>query len=143
MAINAQGSYLEHTPDGSPEVWDELEECKNIDGPTASSGQTETTHLRSTAKEFLAQLPDNGEVTLTCNFTAGTEQMRLRTMFTSQADPQRFRIKVPTDATKTTFHIFSFSASVTRWATSEAVDNAVPLNITLKVTGDVTYTTGS
>lgn len=143
MAINAQGSYLEHTPDGSPEVWDELEECKSIDGPSASAGNTETTHLRSTAKEYLPQLPDNGEVTLTCNFVAGTEQMRLRDMFVNQSDPQRFRIKVPTDSTKTTFHIFSFLASVTRWATSEAVDAAVPLNITLKVTGDVAYSTGT
>jgi hypothetical protein len=143
MAINAQGSFIDHTPNGSPEAWRELEECKNIDGPSASSGQTETTHLRSTSKEYLPQLPDNGEVTLTCNFTAQPEQLALRTMFTGQADAQRFRIHIPTDSTKTSFHIFAFNASVTKWQTSEAVDNAVPLNITLKVTGDVVFTAGT
>jgi len=137
MARNAQGSYLDHSANASPLVWGELEECKNIDGPTSQSGQSETTHLRSTAKEFLAQLQDAGEVTLSCNYIGGTVQLALREMFRTQADPQHFRIHLPTDSTKTIFDQFWFRASVTQWQLGAQVDNAIPLTLRLKVSGDV------
>ena len=140
MAINSQGSKILHaSAAASPSVYVELEEVTSIGGPDGTLNLIDVSHLGSTRKEYLPGLADNGTITLACNFTAGTKQMAMFALFNGSADPNEFRIKIPTDATKTLFHTFDFNAIVTRWSLADAVDAKVTLNITLQTTGGVVY----
>jgi hypothetical protein len=140
MALNSQQSRIEHATAGnSPSVYAELEEVTSISGPSGTANLIDTTHLRSTGKEYLPGLADFGEITLAMNFTGGTKQMELFDLFSTNADAQEFRIRIPSAAGATTYHTFTFSAVVSGWALSEGVDDKVNLNITLRTTGGVDY----
>jgi len=135
MALKAQQSYLQvyHT-----NMLKEIEEVNNITGPDGKSKLIETTHLRSTGKEYLSGIADMGSINLDCNFTGGTEQMFLRTMFATQAAAVVFRLKVP-DSTATQYHVFTFNAIVTAWALDLKTDDKAGLKITVQVSGGVVY----
>lgn len=139
MAINSQGSYVDHNDGSSPSVWGVLEEVTSIQGPDGSAAQIDTTHLLSTGKEYLPGLGDPGQLQLECNFTAGTKQMALKAMFDANSDPQPFRVHIPTTSAKTNYHVFSFLALVSKWSLNEAVDDKAKLSIALKISGAVNY----
>lgn len=144
MAINSQGSRILHadvsaSPDPSPLVYVALEEVTSIGGPDGTLNLIDTSHLGSTAKEYLPGLADNGTITLALNFTAGTKQMVMKDLFDGSADANPFRIQIPTTSARTAYHTFDFDAIVTRWSLADAVDSKVTLNITLQTTGGVDY----
>lgn len=140
MAINSQGSKILHAPrTASPSVYAAIEEVTSIGGPDGTLNLIDVSHLQSSRKEYLPGLADNGTITLACNFTAGTQQMQLFDMFNNSSDPEEFRIQVPTDSTRTSFHTFNFLALVSKWSLADAVDSKVVLNITLQTTGGVNY----
>lgn len=136
--INAQGSRIEHSA-GSPSVWNEIEHVTSISGPSGTANLIDVTDLRSSGKEYLPGLADFGEITLACNFTGGTEQMALFDLFSTNADANEYRLRIPTSAAQTTFYVFRFNAVVSAWSLSAAVDDKVPLNITLRTTGGVEF----
>jgi len=139
MAINSQGSQILHDSGGSPHAFAAIEQVKSITGPQGKANLIDVSHLGSTSKEYLAGLGDSGQIQLSCLFTGGTEQMDLRRMFTTTADAEAFLIKIPTTSAKTQFHQFGFNAVVLSWDLTESVDAAVVLNVTLQVTGAVSY----
>jgi hypothetical protein len=144
MAINSQGSRILHadvsaSPNPSPLVYAAIEEVTSIGGPDGTLNLIDASHLGSVRKEYLAGLADNGTITLACNFTAGAKQMDMFDLFNGSADPQPFRIQIPTTSARTAFHTFDFDAIVTRWSLADAVDAKVTLNITLQTTGGVEY----
>ena len=99
-------------------------------------------HLRSTRKQYLPGLADNGTVSLECHFTGGTEQMRLFDMFNNTSDPEQMRILIPIASGSTTFHRFTFLGIISKWSIADATDTAVKLSITVQTTGGVTYSSG-
>jgi hypothetical protein len=144
MAINSQGSKIlwadvSASPNPSPLVYAEIEEVTSIGGPDGTLNLIDVSHLGSTRKEYLPGLADNGTITLACNFTAETVQMEMFDLFNASADPQPFRIQIPTSSARTTFHTFDFDGIVTRWSLADAVDAKVSLNITLQTSGGVAY----
>lgn len=143
MARQTQQSRILHSGPGSPATYTEIEQVVTISGPDGQASNIDCTHLRSTAKEYLAGLADFGQITLTCNYTGGTKQIDMFNMYTSHSDPEPFALELPTSAAATTFDIFAFNASVTQWALSVGVDDKQVLNMTLKITGSVTRTAGA
>lgn len=139
MAINSQGSKVRHAGLGSPQTFSELEQCTSISGPNGTLSLIDVSHLGSTRKEYLPGLADNGTIDIECNFTAGTVQMALKTLFDNSSDPEHFEVMIPTDSTRQTFHNFSFLGIMTKWALSDAVDAKVKLSMTIQTTGGVTY----
>lgn len=141
-AINSQGSKIYHDTGNSPGAYQEIENVKTITGPSGTAALIDVSNLSSTRKEYLPGLADNGQLQLECQFIGGaaSQQIDLLRMFNTNANPEFFMVKVPKDTTLTSFHLFTFQAIVTKWETSEAVDSAVKLNITLQTTGGVTYT---
>lgn len=140
-AVNAQGSRVWFKPVGSPDSWAKIEECTSIGEPSSAAAQIDVTHLESTGHEFIAALANYGQVALSCNFTGGNVQTALYAMFANNAEAANFRIEIPTTSAKTNFYRFSFNATVVKWAVSAAVDQKVPLNITLQISGGITYAT--
>jgi hypothetical protein len=142
MALNAQGSKILHSSGGvgdSPSSYVAIEQVISISGPDGSASLIDVSHLGSTRKEYLPGLADNGQIQLSCNFTAGTKQMEMFDNFNANADPEPFEIQIPTSSGASTYHRFRFSAIVTKWSLAEAVDQKVTLNITLQTTGGVAY----
>lgn len=140
MALKAQQSFIEVLDDtlGSPGTFSEVEEVNNITGPDGKAKLIDTTHLRSTGKEYLQGIADFGQISLDCNFTGEPEQMFLRDMYSSQSPAKAFRIRVPDDASNY-HHVFTFNAIVTSWNLDLKTDDKAGLKVTLQVSGGVTY----
>lgn len=138
MALKAQQSFIEMGDGASPEAFAEVEECSSITGPDGSANLINTTHLRSTGKEYLPGLADFGKISLACNFTGATQQMLLRTKYATQADPVNYKLQIPDG--EGGFHIFAFAAIVSAWSLSLPTDDKVGLSVTLQISGAVAYT---
>ncbi len=138
MALHAQQSrILVASGDGGSPVLQEIEEVNNITGPDGKAKLIDTTHLRSTGKEYLPGIADFGQISLDMNFTGKRNQIFLRNMYATQSDAKTFRILVPDGAG---FHAFTFSAIVTSWNLDLKTDDKAGLKATLQVTGGVVYT---
>lgn len=142
MALHSQGTFILHGDGDSPEGFTEIEEVNGITGPDGTAQLIEVTHLQSAGKEYLSGLPDFGKVSLTCNFTGGTEQMKLRTMFSTHAPAENFIIAVPDEpvANPAVYHQFAFSAAVNGWSISTPTDDKAQLTISLQTSGAMVYT---
>jgi hypothetical protein len=120
----------------------ELEEATDIKIGGISISSIDATHLRSTAKEFIPGLADNGMVDISCNFTNGTVQNLIRADGNAAVtSPYRVLVVsgVPGAVTTTTF---GFSAFVMKYAGPDAkIDSELQIQISLKVTGALTVTT--
>lgn len=134
MALKAQQSFIQVDDNGLKEI----EEVNNINGPDGKSKLIDTTHLRSTGKQYLQGLADFGQVSLDMNFIAGPEQMFLRTMYATQSVEKTFRIKIPDDLSG--YHVFTFLAIVSSWNLGVPTDDKVSLKATIQVSGGVEYT---
>lgn len=109
----------------------------NITPPSMEMGVTETTHLTSTWKTFIANIPDGGEVSLTIEYDASeTTHAALWTDF--QAGTAGTYTIVFTD---TGAAVVGFAAIITKFAWDQiAVDGVVTASLTLKITGTVSIT---
>lgn len=139
MALNTQQSYIVHLV-GTAAVESEIEEVTNIGGPSGTAATIDATHLRSAGKEYLAGLPDFGELALTINFTGAEEQIRLWDMFVGNADAEPFELRVPSAPGATTYHAWAFNGIVTAYSMSIPKEDKVTANVTLKTTGGLVYT---
>jgi predicted secreted protein len=135
MALKAQQSIISVLVAG---VLHDIEEVVNITGPDGKAKLIDTTHLKSTGKEYLQGLADWGAISMDCNFTGETYQMYLRTMYATQAPANTFRVKIPDD-TSGEFHVFTFEGIVTSWNLDVKTDDKVDLKISLQVSGSVDY----
>jgi hypothetical protein len=135
MALKAQQSYIEVM--GADNQLHEIEEVNNITGPDGKAKLIDTTHLRSTGKEYLQGIADFGQVSLDMNFTGDTYQMYLRSLYANQSAKKMFRLRIPDDAGG--YHVFTFDAVVTSWNLDLKTDDKAGLKATIQVTGGVDY----
>jgi hypothetical protein len=81
MATNAilgAGSSLKLGDAGSPEVFTKIAEVLRVGAIGQTAAEIDVTSLDSTAKEYIAALPDGETVSITMNFVGGTQQNALR-----------------------------------------------------------------
>lgn len=135
MALKAQQSIISVLVGGALH---DIEEVVNITGPDGKAKLIDTTHLKSTGKEYLQGLADWGALSCDCNFTGETYQMFVRTMYATQAPATTFRVKIP-DETGAAYHVFTFEGIVTSWNLDVKTDDKVGLKIALQVSGAVDY----
>ena len=113
----------------------EIAEVRGL--PSAGGGETgqvEVTHLRSIAKEFLADLPDNGEVTFPVNTVPTDPGQRLLNAARIAQTVNTFTIEFPF----TPPLVLTFEGTVTQYAWSAALSEAVTTNCSIRVTGEMT-----
>lgn len=136
LAIGTQGTLIEveALPKGSG-VWKEVEEIQSIGATGASSPEINVTHLRSTGKEFLLGLPDYGTLPMQGNFlgvgSAGQDEMLAA--FDDRAE-RNFRVTL-IDST-----VMTFGGRVSAYGPGAQADSKWDLNVSIRVTGKVTYT---
>ncbi len=131
-AIKAQGTLLKLGA-GSPPAYTSIAEINSFSGPGGSVSVIDVTDLSSTAKEKIAGLNDNGQLTMECNFVpSNTQQAALRT-----AKENGTVVGMQLVFTDTGSTTWTFSAIVTGFSISGAVDGVVKGSITLDITGDI------
>lgn len=136
-AMSTQGTYIATSEGGSPEVFGELAEVKNIGGPNETSEELDVTHLRSPGayKEYIQSFKDGGELPLTMNFVSGSAS-QVALMADYEANPQTIRRR------KITYPDGSscvFSSFVKARNTPVAVGAVLELQVTLRITGAVIW----
>ena len=134
-ALEAQGMLIKIGNGASPQVFTTISEIKTFSGPTGSAAVIDVTDLSSTAKEKRMGLADEGQLSFTINYIPdNTQHTLLRTQRASREETD-FKMVFTDDSPSTTW---SFSAFVTGFAVSGAVDNVVEANVTLEITGSIT-----
>ena len=132
-ALKAQGTLLKLGA-GSPLVYTSIAEINSFNGPGGSAAIIDTTDLSSTAKEKVPGLHDNGQLSFECNLLpSNTQHAALRTA-KENGTLCSFQL-IFTDTGST---IWTFSAYVTNFSVSGAVDGVVKASVTLEITGDIT-----
>lgn len=136
-ALHTQGCRLLRGVGGSPEAFADVGEISNLAGPNETASPLDATTLESTSREFILGLRDGGEVSLEINYRPTLAQHQAIREDLRNKVRRNWQIKL-TDAGTTTI---SFTAVVTNWGGPQIpVDAVIKVPITLKVSGDVTYT---
>lgn len=136
-ALESQGTVIKRGDGGGTEVFTTITRVVSISGVgNGASTEIDITDLSSAGKEFLMGLKDEGEISLAINYDPDdAEQDGLRTDRDART-LRNFQI-VMTDSPATTI---SFSAYVKTFGLDWGVDDKVPLSVSLRISGAVTFT---
>ena len=119
-------------------TWAVVEEANDVKLGGISVSSIDVTHLLSTSKEFIAGLKDNGTCDISCNFINGAVQTLMRTD-TNTGTTSPYQIAISSGAQTIYFTFYGF---ITKYAGPDAkVDGKLEIQMTLKVTGDITTIT--
>jgi len=139
MAIEAQGTKLFWSTATAASTSSSalIGEVTDFTGPGGSAGVIDITNLQSTAKEKLIGLRDEGQLSMTLNFSAtDVAQMNLRTDRAARTKKRVTMKFVDTNTCIAVFKGYCLSYSI-----SGAVDNKITANAVVEITGAVTYST--
>lgn len=140
-ASNTIGIQLQRGDGGGPETFTKIAEVTSWKGPTEKAPMLDASSFDSTASEFIAGLPDNGEVTFDVNWVGNdAQQQGLRTDLRA-GTKRNFKLVLndkPVGGTQPT--TVSFAAIVTGAPElSGAVNQVVKGSCSLRITGTATY----
>ena len=109
----------------------------NVTAPQMENPEIDTTVLSDTWRNFIASIPDGGELTFTVNYDASTAvHGTLTTNFAAGTSSAWVVTFADTGAATV-----GFSGPITGFSWGEAaVDNLVTAQVTVKVTGAITIT---
>jgi hypothetical protein len=145
-AQSGLGSLLQVNGGGaSPPTWTTIGEV--IEGTMSPKNLfDDTTNLQSTAKEFLAVLPDPGKVTMTMNRVSNDPgQVFMQGSFQNRTRLQ-YQLVLPVNVAAgqtTTGDVYGFLAYVEDLAPDIKTDKKLVSKFTLQVTGGITLTVGT
>jgi predicted secreted protein len=137
--VKTQGTTLSRgTGTGSPETFETVPGLQNFDGPTSSRGEIDITDLSSTSKEYLLSLVDNGTMSFSCKLipTSSVHQAIIDTDLGADT-PGNWKLTL-SDGT-----IMAFAASVKEFPISGGTEDVVKGNLTLRLSGDITWSYAS
>lgn len=137
-AINAFGTLLKIGDGGSPETFVTIAELTDIDGPELEMDTLEATNHSSPGgfREYVGGLLDAGEISIEFNFlptdaTQGYSTGLLHDMV--NRTKRNFQFVFSGGITT-----WSFAALVTKFKSSEPIDDLLKGSATLKITGQPT-----
>ena len=129
-AIKAQGTVLQ-LGSGSPLSYTSIPEVNSFSGPGGSVSVIDVTDLSSAAKEKLAGLNDNGQLSFECNFIPSNAQHIALREAKESGITTSFKL-IFTDSTE-----WTFNAIVVGFAVAGAIDGVVKASGTLEVSGSI------
>ena len=135
-AVAGVGSQFRRWSDSE---WVDIAEINSIGGPDMSRDVIDVTSLSSTGgyREFITGFRDGGSVTLSMNFLRSTFDI-MKTDFESNT-LQNYEI-VLSDAGTTTLE---FEGLVTACPLTTPADDKITVEVTIKISGQVTVNSGS
>lgn len=135
-AISGIGTKFQRSDMASSPAFTTIAEVNTIGGPNMSRDTIDVTSLDSTGgyDEFIGAIRKGGEVAINANYTlAGYVDMKTDFESDSKVD---YQIVLP-DTGNTTL---SFSALVTALGISESPTDKIPMDVTIKISGQVLLT---
>jgi len=132
------GLTVKYGDGATPEVFAAIEEVISMGGFGKTNPLIDTTSHDSTAREYIAGLPDGAEITLECN--------RVHTASNIQDDvigeidaKTTFNLQILlTDGT--TLITYDFAVVPVSWNITPSYDDKTTLSMALKITGAITVT---
>jgi len=136
-AKSAFGTKLYRGGAGTPKTGGQLiEECDVVEPPESTDAEIKVTSHDSTDQEYILQgCVDAGEMNVSMNYKAGTGQELLRGDLGGAA--QGYYINLPGGAGQKQL---DFLALVKRFKLGSPIDGKVAAEITMRITGPVTWT---
>ena len=134
--LKSQGTAIYMGDAASPIVYTEIGQVISISGPDGTTGEIDVTNLSSTAKEFVASLPDWGTISMEVSWdhaTTANQHAALFTDFSAQTTGD-YQIRL-SDSPRTTMQIRGFP---NQYSVSVGVDDKVTANIGIRNVAAVT-----
>ena len=126
---------------GPPETFTTIGEVTDFSGPSESVEQIDVTSFDSTAKEYIASLPDSGEVTFGVNFVGSNAQQQGLRSDLRAGTVRNFKIIIKDDALEAGCTTVAFAAIVKNLdGPTGGVNAPITMKVTLKVSGQPTWT---
>jgi hypothetical protein len=120
------------------ETFTMIAEVKSVRGPSLSAGTIDVTTFESNRqREFISSLRDGGQVSFAVNYLPNALGTGHQAIINDQRDGNRRNFELRFDDTRTT--TLAFSGVVTGCEITAELEQAVQANITVKVSGWVTY----
>ncbi len=139
QAVAALGTKLLKGDGASPENFTAVAEVKSLKGPSESMDTIDVTNLDSAgSKEFIQGLHDAGEVSFTVNWNPSHESLR------TFGPVSNWKIQLPSTGTPPTpLGHLEFAGVVTKFDRDFDESKQLTVDITIKVSGQVTFVAGS
>lgn len=121
-------------------MFQEVGELRSCDTPSSERDEIEMTHLKSKGKEFKLGLADGGSIAGECNFVTDDPGQKILRVAKNEKAARKFRISFPAYTENGVLYKgyrWKFSALVKDGRAPVAVNDRVPFNFTLRVTGDI------
>jgi predicted secreted protein len=136
-AVAGLGTTFQEGDGASPEVFATIAEITSIGGPELSTEEIDVTNLDSSGgfKETIAGAKDPGSVSLEMNWIKGTQQISVRDKLATGAAGV---YKITWSDSPNT--VAEFTAIVTAFSMNTEPSAALTASITLKISGQVTWT---
>lgn len=134
----SRGTLFQRGDGGGSEVFTTVAEVTSIKGPGTKVGTLDATSQDSLAKEFVADIPDYGEVTLDMIWVGSDAQQQGLQTDLDAGVTRNFKIVKNDHAT--TKSTISLSAIVTGFEHDQPTGGVYRVAVTLKVTGKPTIT---
>jgi len=118
----------------TPVTYTEISEVISFTPPEASASEIDTTHLASTAKEYLLGLTDNGEISMEMNYVEDDNGQQAMITSNINSTKKGYKITLPNTT------VFSFEAYCKGISAipKAGVDSKLTRSARLRVTGAVT-----
>lgn len=137
MAFRGAGAALQSGDGASPEVFTAIGEVIEVTGPSQTNDEFETTHLGSTAKEFLAALKDNGSCEFEAHFNPSNTQQDNLWADAASGATRSYRI-VWSDPASSPDPYVEFTAFVSNLSMATPPNDSVKISGSLRITGALT-----
>ena len=138
VAVSSYGTLLKIGDGGGSEVFTTIGEVRDISGPGFALGTEEVSaHDGSGWREFIPTLKEGGEVTFKINFNKATTQGFTGGLYIDFVNKTKrnFQLVLPTTVAATA----AFAAHVVGYPFDLPVEGAITADITLNITGAVTW----
>lgn len=139
--IIAYGALVERSLDGT--TFTEIPECKGVAVPVVETEYLDATSLDSPNgfREYVKGMKDAGVISVPCGYTAAGYEQQIADQATSA--PIYYRTTMKPAPNQSTGDVFTFRGFPTPTVEAGDVGELVAMTISIRTTGDVTWTKGT
>jgi hypothetical protein len=141
LQIIAYGALVERSDDGTS--YTPIPECKGVAVPVVETEYLDATSLDSPNgfREYVKGLKDAGVISVPCGYTAAGYEQQLADQASDA--PTYYRTTMKPATNQSTGDTFEFQGFPTPQLEAGAVGELVGMTISIRTTGDVTWTKGA
>lgn len=139
--IISYGAAVERSLDGV--TWARVPECKGVAVPIVETDYVEVTNLDSPGgfKEYIKGLRDAGVISVECGYTAAGYEQQVADQ--AAPTPIYYRTTLPPQPSQDSGDVFEFRGFPTPELQPGDTGSIVGMSISIRTTGDVTWTRGT